>query len=297
MQDSSSDSTHDLDFLPFSRKDSMKWDIEWLRYFVKPSSDVYLKRYKDVPVPDIASMTREQVWDVLRIWADGSDMVGRQILEIGCGMGYLGKQLGQVAKLYLGVDHSPMALYIAHLVSPESCNYSTMDDLGRITKYKGSMDIMVGREFFIHQNWSNAVIVLKLAHYLLIPGGLACLDFYLSDDSVSQGFVYPSKHPGDARHPSSGYVFTVEEINELATICGFDVVDVVDRQQSLRRLVTLRKQVAKAAEQKNEEKKHNEHEIGKNLYPFSWLTLLILIVMLLLMRRTKAVKDLLNLIL
>jgi SAM-dependent methyltransferase len=284
-----------LEFLYVSEEDCRRWDLEWLKYFLALSySGVYLLDYTEMPVPNLERMSREEIWNALRIWAEGPMLINRRILEIGCGTGYLGKQLGRVVRFYFGLDYSRLALHMARLVSPRNCEYACMQEKESIARHVESMDTMVGREFFIHQNWNNAMKVLKLAHYLLRPGGFVCADFYLRDLRVPQGRVHPAKHHLDLRHPSCTYFFSKAEVFDLASACGFEVVDMVDRVTNQRRLVTLRKcanggthRDLESIRQIRERRPHRDDVTTRAM-------LLLLVAILLLFRRTEDVRRIIT---
>ena len=51
----------------------------------------------------------------------------------------------------------------------------------------GTMDLMVGRFFFIHQNYASATWVLRLASILLGKGGSVAADFWLTNPALPHG--------------------------------------------------------------------------------------------------------------
>jgi len=242
----------ELEFLSVSEAECERWDREWLKYFQSEGSRSFCLDYTAFPVPNLVEMSREDVWKAMRIWVEGAALVKKRVLEIGCGTGYLGKQIGQIAEFYLGLDYSRLALYIAHLVSPHRCTYVFVGDKERISKYANSMDTMVGREFFIHQNWDNAVVVMTLAHYLLKPGGIVSADFWLPSTHVerlaslvsapcSRSIVHPARHALDPRNPSCAFGYTERDVIELGQTCGFEVAEITDHRTDQRRLVKFLK--------------------------------------------------------
>jgi SAM-dependent methyltransferase len=160
----------------------------------------------------------------LSIWVTGNDLANKSVLEIGCGPGFLGKQLGLVAKNYVGIDYSQLALSIARLVSPNNCEYIQIQDWENIISYVNSIDTMVGRFFFIHQNFENALWLFKLANILLKPGGVISADFYQSNPEIPQGIIFPAKSPLSKEYPSCGFEYSESEIQELAATTGFKIV-------------------------------------------------------------------------
>src|SRR5579872_4620009 len=170
----------------------------------------------------------------LCIWCPGDDIVGRNILEIGCGCGFLGKQLGLVCEHYLGLDYSELALAIARGSSPSNCEYRHVSDGVTLTPQRARYDVALGRQFFIHQNFDSALMVLGIAAFLLKPGGLVCADFYCGNRLIPQGIVYPAKAALDPVNPSCGFEYSDQEVAELAAAWRFSVLSTtvdLDRQR------------------------------------------------------------------
>ncbi|MFN8455567.1 MAG: class I SAM-dependent methyltransferase [Anaerolineae bacterium] len=168
-------------------------------------------------------------------------MVGKRVLEIGCGPGFLSKQVAKIAAWYMGIDYSQLALAIARLTSPPNCGYYHLADLAAISQYAGTMDTMVGRNFFIHQNYQNLTWLLALAAILLKPGGLISADFYLGNPAVPQGIVHPARQKLDENYPSCAFEYTVPDITEAASATGFMVESITDNLELQRRFVFFRK--------------------------------------------------------
>lgn len=171
----------------------------------------------------------------LNIWIPGKDLADKNVLEIGCGPGFLGKQIGLIAKSYLGIDYSKLALSIAKLVSPDNCDYIHISDFQNLADRADTIDTMVGRFFFIHQNFDNAIWVLKLARLLLKPGGAIAADFYKGNPEIEQGIVFPAKSPLSSQYPSCGFEYTEAQIQELAKITELKIVN-IDRHLEMQRL-------------------------------------------------------------
>jgi len=227
-----------LPLIPTSQTSTDLWDHEWIMYLDLPGCDIrgYLRHHtKLTPIKGAAErtakLTASQMLDhklfsdmvTLCIWANGSDLVGKSVVEIGCGPGYLGKQLGFVAKEYVGMDHSKLAVSIARLVSRDNCRYMHLSETDKILGCRERFDTMVGRFFFIHQNFDNALHLMRLAHLILKPTGVVCADFYRGNPAVEQGVVYPAKSPLHPETPSCGFQYSDDDIKELADRTGFKI--------------------------------------------------------------------------
>jgi len=236
-----------LDSIPSSSSETKRWDQEWIAYFntedpkpflldyrrLKPNSRV-MKYLADLSDKDILTTSLVSELPPLAIWCNGSDLVQKKVLEIGCGPGFLGKQLGLICKNYLGIDYSQLALSIARLVSPENCDYIHISDNQSIMEHAKTIDTMVGRFFFIHQNFDNAMWVLKLANLLLKKDGIVNADFYKANPKIPQGIVFPAKNPLSQKYPSCAFEYTESEVQELADHLGFQIIK-TDLDQKMQR--------------------------------------------------------------
>ncbi|MBE7555396.1 MAG: class I SAM-dependent methyltransferase [Anaerolineales bacterium] len=243
-----------LDSIPLDQSLTDRWDREWLTYFLTENPRPFLvdhhhlrlidnvRRKEAVEIYNTALVSVQGVEGLLSlgalgIWVKGADLVRKNVLEIGCGPGFLGKQLGMIAAAYVGIDYSKLALSIARLTSPPNCFYYHLADLSQITQHAGTMDTMVGRNFFIHQNYENLLWILQLAYMLLKPGGLMSADFYQGNPAIPQGVVHLARNKLDPRYPSCAFEFSIQEIEQAAKEAGFTVQNVTDNLDLQRRFV------------------------------------------------------------
>lgn len=244
----------DLSFIATTPEATRRWDREWLQYLSTESPKAHLATFDRLEIArnaasKLATKSAREVhgsvlaagYSTLAIWVEGAALVGKRVLEIGCGCGYLGKQLGAIAAGYLGLDHSRFALHVGELTSPDNCVYAHLSDFDRIREHAGTMDTMVARYFFIHQNFASASWVLRLAAYLLKRGGRIGADFWLTNPKAPRGVVHPALHDLDSQHPSCAFEFTLPQIAELARVNGFELESQDEVLAQQRRFVTLRK--------------------------------------------------------
>jgi SAM-dependent methyltransferase len=244
----------DLSFIPTSDEQTRRWDLEWLHYFCTEDPKQHLLTSDKLgPPAALAGMPAAEVYQTklfaelcaLAVWVPGDVLqAARSVLEIGCGCGFFGKQMGQLGKRYLGLDHSQFALSIARLTSPPPCRYLHLSDADALRPLAGTMDLMVGRFFFIHQNYAAALWVLRLAAVLLAPDGLVAADFWLSNPALPHGIVHPAEEGLDPLYPSCAFAFTVEQIERLAAATGFSVAAIFDQPALQRRFVHFRRRAA-----------------------------------------------------
>lgn len=224
-------------FPEFDRSMMERWDNEWLMYLSTESMYQHLVRFDELEVEtSLAGLDPRTVFNtvfthsakytyrsLLAIWCPGDELIGKRVVEIGCGCGYLGKQLGLVAERYLGLDYSELALAIARGASPENCVYAMPSDRARLEPLAGQYDTLVGREFFIHQNLEQARIVLRTGRHLLKSGGLICADFYHTNPDIEQGVVHPADSPLDPTYASAGYHYEPADTELLAQEFGLEI--------------------------------------------------------------------------
>jgi hypothetical protein len=232
-----------------------KWDREWMIYLSTEAKEPHLVRYSSLErIADITRMGRREVFNtaltrfksgdgnaLMRIWARGEEIVEKDVVEIGAGAGFLGKQLGLICRSYLGLDISQIAVAMARGTSPSNCEYLHMWEREGIFGAFGTRDTMVGREFFIHQNFDNALWVTALGEKLLRPGGVMAADFYLPNRAIPQGVLHPAKSPLDPQYASCAFIFSDMEIHEVAARSKLVVESIEDDLSEQRKFVVLRK--------------------------------------------------------
>ena len=238
-------------FPAFDPEIAQRWDHEWLNYLATENMYPHLVPATGLTLIGslegasaaatfntvLAADQRYGALSPLKIWCPGDQIAGRKVLEIGCGCGFLGKQLGLVCELYLGLDYSELALAVARGASPPNCEYWHVSDQNALQGRRGQFDVMVSREFFIHQNFESALTVLGIAKFLLKPKGLVCADFYWANRLVPQGIVYAAKASLDPVNPSCGFEYAESEVTELAAAHDLTVLSMILDPERQRRFV------------------------------------------------------------
>lgn len=204
-----------------SGQDIERWNREWLDYLGRewpkqftPHTDLPFKP----PLPDnpldVIHVTTGKNCE-LAIYCDREWLEGKAVMELGCGCGNLGKQLGRYVKSYLGVDFSTMALQIARLVSPGNCAYAHVGDAAALEKYRGKIDAALGRYFWIHQNFEMARRNLDLLEACVRPGGRIYADFFWPDPEREYYVVLSPSGPMSRTHPSAMFRYRAEDVRTL----------------------------------------------------------------------------------
>jgi SAM-dependent methyltransferase len=230
-----------------------KWDKEWMRYFSsgKDYSFYFYNMDTDnyalaVSPTKISKFSAEETFSTQFIknirggvWAQGSDLVDRDILEIGCGPGIFGRISCRFAKSYTGIDISKFALSIAELTSPEKCSYIHIFDSEKISKLKKTFDFAFGRHFFIHHNYKDSVWLLRLLRDLVKDDGIIVADFF-SDEELDNDRRLSARSELNESFPSALYNFRDNDIHEIAKETGLKCEEIVYEKEQQCRFVRLR---------------------------------------------------------
>jgi hypothetical protein len=221
---------------------SEKWDREWVRYFFQHNDHNYFRSYASnthtfpTSRDEISrfsshdSLTRRLDPDhghtTLQVYVPGAAIVGRDVFEMGSGVGMLGRILGHVARSYVGFDYSPLALQIGRITSSRRCTYVHAGDMAAIAGLYDSADTCLSRHFFIHNNFENATWVLQMLRDIVRDDGLIHADFFNATEEAHRVFKAKSPLLDDAA--SCGFFYTDDEIFELADICDL-TLESIDR--------------------------------------------------------------------
>jgi ubiquinone/menaquinone biosynthesis C-methylase UbiE len=143
---------------------------------------------------------------------------------MGCGCGNLGKLLGRYVESYLGVDYSPMALMIARLVSPENCSYIQVAQQDDLEPHFATIDTVVSRWFWIHQNMKLARVNLEYLNRFLKTGGHLYADFRWPDPAQKQFKVFSPSQPLSEKYPSATFKYTEDDVAALIEGLPFRIV-------------------------------------------------------------------------
>lgn len=228
-----------------TEREVQRWNDEWLAY-LRMEWPVQLSPYTDYPdtppLPDPArALLNFQVRQgrPLSLYCDRDALEGRRVMEMGCGCGNLGKLLGRYVESYLGTDYSTLALKVARLVSPPNCEYVHVADRQGLAPFFGTIDTVVGRYFWIHQNLKLGRWNLEFLELFLKPGGRLYADFYWPDPAVEQGVVFTPDHPLSRAYPSATFRYSVEDVQRLIAGRPFRILreEIVPEMQ--RRYVVL----------------------------------------------------------
>jgi SAM-dependent methyltransferase len=224
-----------------------RWNEEWIEY-LRAEWPYQLTPYtaypSTPPLPDTARALiglRLGHLGPLSLYCDADALAGRRVMEMGCGCGNLGKLLGRYVASYLGTDYSTLALAVARLVSPSNCTYLHVADRRGLEPHFGTIDTVVGRYFWIHQNAELAGHNLDFLARFLAPGGRLYADFYWPDPNAEQAVVFTPDHPLSRRYPSATFRYDRADVERLIANRPYEVVreEIVPEMQ--RRYVVLRR--------------------------------------------------------
>jgi SAM-dependent methyltransferase len=204
-----------------SEREVQRWNDEWLAY-LRTEWEAQLTPYTAYPdkppLPDSAlALLDHQIrkgWP-LALYCDRDDLEGRRVMEMGCGCGNLGKLIARYVDRYLGTDYSTLALQVARLVSPPSCTYVHVADRAGLSPFFGTIDTVISRYFWIHQNFQLARWNLEFLELFLKPGGRLYADFYWPSPKLEQGVVFPPDHALSKAYPSATFRYSAEDVQRL----------------------------------------------------------------------------------
>lgn len=231
--------------LACSAADVARWNEEWLAYLrhewrwqLTPHT-----AYPDTPPlpPNALDLLRLSLGagGPLSVHCDAEALQGRRVMELGCGCGNLGKLLGRYVESYLGCDYSTLALAVARLVSPANCHYVHLSDRAGLEPFFGRVDTVVGRFFWIHQNFKAGGFNLDFLQLFLRPGGRLYADFYWPTPGVEQGVVLEPEQPLSRTYPSATVRYTRESVDRLIAGRPFRVLREELSPEMQRRYVVL----------------------------------------------------------
>ncbi len=230
--------------LECSPEDVERWNAEWLDYLSREwpiQLTPHTALLDKPPLPEdplgMIPLSLGLGWN-LAIYCDRDALEGQRVMELGCGCGNLGKQLGRYVKSYLGVDFSTMALQIARLVSPPNCAYVHVGDREGLARHHGQVDTVVGRYFWIHQNLELAGRNLDFLEHFLRPGGRLYADFFWPDPDAEHFVVLTPDSPLSKQYPSAMFQYTPEDIHRLIAGRPFRVLrETISRPMERRYVV------------------------------------------------------------
>jgi len=222
-----------------------RWNAEWIEY-LKREWELQLTPYTDYPdkppLPDSAlgllHLRLGHGWPIA-LYADRDALEGRRVMEMGCGCGNLGKLLGRYVAHYLGTDYSTLALKIARLVSPPNCAYVHVADRAGLAPFFNTIDTVVGRYFWIHQNFQLAGWNLDFLALFLKPGGRLYADFYWPNPAIEQAVVFTPDHALSRTYPSATFRDMEEDVQRLIAGRSFRVLHEEISPEMQRRYVTF----------------------------------------------------------
>ena len=182
------------DPLLYSEAEVERWDREWLNYLLLQYQEQLTPHSAYPHQPELSENPLETInaymgnHATLLVYAPGSAIRDRWVMEFGCGCGNLGKLIARYVNTYVGVDCSGLALAIARLVSPKNTIYLHANDVEELARLHGKIDTLVSRFFWIHQNLETGRRVLRIVEPLLKSGGRVYLDFFWPNPLEAVGF-------------------------------------------------------------------------------------------------------------
>lgn len=231
--------------LDCTEREVQRWNDEWLTY-LRTEWEYQLTPYTaypdQPPLPasplDLLKLQLGHGWPIA-LYCDREALAGKRVMEMGCGCGNLGKLIGRYVGSYLGTDYSTLALKIARLVSPPNCAYVHVADRAGLTPFFGTVDTVISRFFWIHQNFQLAGWNLEFLAIFLKPGGRLYADFYWPNPKTEQAVVFPPDHALSKAYPSATFRYAAEDVRRLIAGRPFRIVREEVSPEMQRRYVVL----------------------------------------------------------
>ncbi|WP_165191001.1 class I SAM-dependent methyltransferase [Caulobacter soli] len=158
------------------------------------------------------------------LFIPGSAIAGRRVVELGCGYGWLGRQLTPWTSRYLGIDASRLVLAVAKSTQRRGMRYGHISDEVVFRDLRGTFDTLVTHNTLFHLNRSHLTGALIRMRTLLRPGALATGEFCTIRPGSVAGVIYPSERKLDLKVPSCGYYFDQASFAAAVGAAGFDVL-------------------------------------------------------------------------
>jgi SAM-dependent methyltransferase len=228
-----------------TEREIQRWNDEWLAY-LREEWELQLTPHTAYPAkPPLPGSPRDLLklqlghgWPIA-LYCDRDALEGRRVMEIGCGCGNLGKLIARYVDVYLGTDYSTLALKIARLVSPANCVYVHVADREGLAPFFSTIDTVISRFFWIHQNFQLAGWNLELLEKFLKAGGRLYADFYWPNPAVEQGVVFTPDHALSKAHPSATFRYSSEDVCRLIAGRPFRILREEVSPEMQRRYVVL----------------------------------------------------------
>jgi SAM-dependent methyltransferase len=234
-------------FLPVSDAEIEAANAVWFRERLPTDFDALLSHHSELAplaaIPDdpLAMLDlRPRQGASFGIYCDSRAIVGKKVMELGCGCGGFGKLIAAHAKSYVGTDYSTAALKIARLVSPANTSYVHPRKQSSLAVHHQTVDTIVGRDLFVHHNLDGARSLLGFIEPFLARGGRLYATFYWPSPDTVQDDVFPALHP-PTNSPASKFAYASTDIERLIADRPFKVAQETTHEPRQRRFAILEK--------------------------------------------------------
>jgi 2-polyprenyl-3-methyl-5-hydroxy-6-metoxy-1,4-benzoquinol methylase len=163
--------------------------------------------YSDRLLPDTPKWTSNSASHFARYSFTVPDVVGKRVLDIGCGVGYGSKLLAeQGAASVVGIDYADQAIKIArHRFSHDRVEYR-VDDADRLENVEGTFDVIIA--FDVLERMHEPERMFRRCLRLMNPGAL----FFCSTPNAN---LSPKREDGTPENPYHVREYGIDEFLKI----------------------------------------------------------------------------------
>lgn len=210
--------------MDLGKKNGNTWDRYWARWIIKYGHTL---KFQDVTKTDCADIPPDFV-------------IGKDVMEVGCGIGIIPVGLAHVTNSFFGFDISPLAIMIAQTLCPKNAEFHTIQTDAGILNIATSkfecFDTVLVRHVFIHIGAERVLKMLGLAKKVLKPGGIIYANFFKRGTrQYGEGEI---RKPDTIETSGAVIEYKEDDIKSMYKDHGFEIVEFAGDVEKERYFVT-----------------------------------------------------------
>lgn len=156
------------------------------------------------------------------------------VLEIGCGLARIGREMAPYVKEWVGVDISPSMINFAKTRTSHLNNvkFHELETIGLGIFRDNRFDFVYSTVVFMHLDKEDMFQYLKGAFRVLKPDRIAYFDTWnLLNDNIFEHFLQTQKYNlGDKKVRNRNQYSTPQEMRKYLEKIGFQVIDILEEE-------------------------------------------------------------------